>query len=49
MPNEENIKFEENSTFKTWHTNIGLVPQDLTIYPDLSAEENVTFSLRYMV
>lgn len=43
VPNEGNIKFEENSTFKTWHTNIGLVPQDLAIYPDLSAEENVTF------
>jgi len=43
IPNEGEIFFEDNIAFKNWHSNIGLVPQDLAIYPDLSAEENVSF------
>ncbi len=43
IPNEGEIFFEDNIAFKNWHPNIGLVPQDLAIYPDLSAEENVSF------
>lgn len=41
--NSGEITFEDNISFDKWHTNIGLVPQELAIYSDLSAEENVTF------
>ncbi|WP_294373948.1 ABC transporter ATP-binding protein [uncultured Clostridium sp.] len=37
------IKFENNSSIKEWSPNIGLVPQDLAIYNDLTAEENIEF------
>lgn len=43
IPDNGKIVFEEGFTFDKWHANIGLVPQDLAIYPDLSAEENVSF------
>ena len=43
VPDSGKITFEEGKSFKKWRENIGLVPQDLAIYPDLSAEENVTF------
>ena len=43
IPDKGVILFEENKSFKNWHFNLGLVPQDLAIYPDLSAEENVRF------
>ena len=43
VPEEGRISFENGMNLKKWHENIGLVPQDLAIYPDLSAEENVTF------
>lgn len=43
VPDNGEILFEENQSFQKWHANIGLVPQDLAIYPDLSAEENVAF------
>lgn len=43
VPDSGKITFEEGKSFKKWRGNIGLVPQDLAIYPDLSAEENVTF------
>lgn len=43
VPNQGEVLFEGNHRFETWHTHIGLVPQDLAIYPDLSAEENVSF------
>lgn len=43
VPDKGSITFEEGQSFKAWRANIGLVPQDLAIYPDLSAEENVTF------
>ncbi len=37
------VTFEEGKTIKKWKKNIGYIPQDLAIYPDLSAEENVKF------
>lgn len=43
VPDDGTILFEEGMKFKGWHEHIGLVPQDLAIYPDLSAKENVTF------
>ena len=43
VPDGGSITFEEGNSFKKWRGNIGLVPQDLAIYPDLSARENVNF------
>ena len=43
VPDSGSITFEEGQSFKKWRCNIGLVPQDLAIYPDLSARENVNF------
>lgn len=43
VPDEGTISFDNGISFKKWREHIGLVPQDLAIYPDLSAEENVTF------
>ncbi|WMM26321.1 ABC transporter ATP-binding protein [Tissierella sp. MB52-C2] len=43
IPDKGEILFEENKSFKNWRFHLGLVPQDLAIYPDLSARENVTF------
>lgn len=43
IPDNGTILFEGGVTFDKWHASIGLVPQDLAIYPDLSAEENVSF------
>lgn len=43
VPDEGTIHFENRKNFKKWRENIGLVPQDLAIYPELSAEENVRF------
>ena len=40
---EGSVLFEENQTITKWKKNIGYVPQDLAIYPDLTAEENVRF------
>jgi len=40
---EGSITFEDGQTISKWKRNIGFVPQDLAIYPDLSAEENVRF------
>jgi ABC-2 type transport system ATP-binding protein len=37
------VTFEDGQTISGWKRNIGYVPQDLAIYPDLSAEENVRF------
>ncbi|MBP3296734.1 MAG: ABC transporter ATP-binding protein [Lachnospiraceae bacterium] len=37
------ITFENGQSISKWKKNIGYVPQDLAIYPDLSAEENVRF------
>lgn len=43
VPDRGKILFESDNEFASWHNNIGLVPQDLAIYSDLSAEENVSF------
>ena len=40
---EGSVLFEENQSIVKWKKNIGYVPQDLAIYPDLTAEENVRF------
>lgn len=37
------IVFEERYSIKEWNKYIGLVPQELAIYFDLTAEENVQF------
>ncbi len=37
------ITFEDGKSVQKWKRNIGYIPQDLAIYPDLSAEENVRF------
>lgn len=37
------VCFENGSIIKKWGNNIGYVPQDLAIYPDLTAEENIRF------
>jgi ABC-2 type transport system ATP-binding protein len=38
-----NITFESGTDIGKWRQNIGYVPQDLAIYPELTAEENVRF------
>lgn len=43
VPDNGEILFEGNKRYNSWHFNIGLVPQELAVYPDLSAEENVSF------
>ena len=37
------VIFENSFGIKKWSSNIGYVPQDLAIYPDLTARENVMF------
>lgn len=37
------VVFENSIGIKKWSKNIGYVPQDLAIYPDLTAKENVRF------
>lgn len=37
------VFFEDGTGIKKWSRNIGYVPQDLAIYPDLTAEENIRF------
>lgn len=37
------VIFENGAGIKKWSKNIGYVPQDLAIYPDLTAKENVRF------
>ena len=37
------VTYEEGQPITKWKRNIGYVPQDLAIYPDLTAEENVRF------
>lgn len=43
VPNGGSITFDGGQSFQKWRGNIGLVPQDLAIYPELSARENVNF------
>ena len=40
---EGSVTYEDGQTISKWKRNIGYIPQDLAIYPDLSAEENVRF------
>lgn len=42
-PESGEIKFEGGYDLKAWKQNIGYVPQDLALYEELSAEENVSF------
>ena len=37
------VVFENGASLKKWSRHIGYVPQDLAIYPDLTAEENIRF------
>lgn len=37
------IEFEDGKSISKWRKNIGYVPQDLAIYPDLTPEENISF------
>jgi len=37
------VTYENSQSIGKWKRNIGYIPQDLAIYPDLSAEENVRF------
>ena len=37
------VTYENAQPIGKWKRNIGYIPQDLAIYPDLSAEENVRF------
>lgn len=43
IPDAGEIVFEENYSIKKWKTNVGYVPQELAIYDELTAEENVKF------
>jgi ABC-2 type transport system ATP-binding protein len=42
-PDSGKIMFEGNSSLKKWKSNIGYVPQELAIYDEMTAEENVKF------
>lgn len=37
------VTFENGLTIAKWRKNIGYIPQDLAVYPELTAEENVRF------
>lgn len=37
------IEFADGKSIREWSSNIGYVPQDLAIYPDLTPEENISF------
>lgn len=42
-PDSGSISFEGGLPVKSWKKNIGYIPQELAIYDDLTAEENVSF------
>lgn len=42
-PESGEIRFDEKYYLKSWKHNIGYIPQDLALYEELSAEENVSF------
>ncbi|PWJ48874.1 ABC transporter ATP-binding protein [Faecalicatena contorta] len=42
-PNSGSITYENESKIKKWSKNIGYVPQELAIYPELSAYDNIKF------
>lgn len=43
LPYEGEITFEGGKSIKAWNKNIGYVPQDLAIYPELTPTENIRF------
>lgn len=43
LPYEGEITFEGGKSIKAWNKNIGYVPQDLAIYPELTPAENIRF------
>ncbi len=42
-PDSGSIVFEDKYSINEWKRNIGYIPQELAIYPDLTAEENISF------
>lgn len=42
-PDSGSVTFEGKYGIKEWKRNIGYIPQELAIYTDLTAEENVSF------
>lgn len=42
-PDSGSIVFEDKYSINEWKRNIGYIPQELAIYPYLTAEENVSF------
>lgn len=40
---EGTVTFQNGDSIKKWSKNIGYVPQDLAIYPELTSAENVSF------
>lgn len=43
IPDAGKVLFEEKYSIKKWKANVGYVPQELAIYDELTAEENVKF------
>ena len=42
-PDSGAVVYEDNNSLKKWKQHIGFVPQELAIYDELTAEENVRF------
>lgn len=42
-PDSGTIRYGDGKTFDEWKKNMGLVPQELAIYPEFTAYENVEF------
>lgn len=42
-PDSGKISFEGGRTLKQWKNNIGYIPQELAIYEEMTAEENIRF------
>ncbi|MCM1096866.1 MAG: ABC transporter ATP-binding protein [Ruminococcus flavefaciens] len=43
LPYEGEITFAGGKSIKEWNKNVGYVPQDLAIYPELTPTENIRF------
>lgn len=43
IPDSGGVVYEGESSIKKWSENIGYVPQELAIYPELSAYDNIKF------
>ncbi|MCM1189609.1 MAG: ABC transporter ATP-binding protein [bacterium] len=43
LPYEGKITFAGGKSIKEWNKNVGYVPQDLAIYPELTPTENIRF------